>query len=35
MKKTVFHMPLDGIIAPEEVDRFIEDMASSEYLAQR
>jgi hypothetical protein len=35
MKKTVFHMPLDGIIAPEEVDRFIKDMALSEYLAQR
>jgi hypothetical protein len=32
MKKTVFHMPLDGIIAPDEVDRFIKDMAIKECL---
>jgi hypothetical protein len=32
MRKTVFHMPLDGIIAPDDVDRFIKDMAIKEGL---
>jgi len=29
MKKSVFHVSLDGIIASEEVDRFIKDLALS------
>lgn len=30
MKKTVFDLPLDGIIDAEEIDRFIKDMALNE-----
>ncbi len=34
MKKTVFALPLDGIIAREEVDQFIKDMAMNEPLPE-
>lgn len=30
IKKSVFALPLDGIISPEEVDRFIKDLAMNE-----
>jgi hypothetical protein len=30
MKKTIFALPLDGIIAREEVEQFIKDMAMNE-----
>jgi hypothetical protein len=35
MKKSVFDVPLDGIIGEEDVDQFIKDMALSESLAER
>jgi hypothetical protein len=35
MKKSVFNMPLDGIIGREEVDQFIKDIASSESCEPR
>jgi hypothetical protein len=35
MRKSVFDVPLDGIISEEEVDQFIKDMALSESLAER
>lgn len=35
MKKSVFDVPLDGIIGQEEVDQFIKNMALSESLEER
>ncbi len=35
MKKTVFDLPLDGIIDAEEVERFIKNMALNEPLREQ
>jgi hypothetical protein len=35
IKKTVFDVPLDGIIAREEVDQIIKDIALSESVEER
>lgn len=35
MRKMVFDLPLDGIIAREEVDQFIKDMALREGVTDR